>query len=427
MNDPLQVILGDARHIPLADESVHCVVTSPPYWGLRDYGTARWDGGDADCDHTTPRSRGDDIKAGDKQGTSAGSRPNTQSICHCGAVRIDAQVGLELSPEGYVETMVEIFREVKRVLRRDGTCWLNLGDSYARAGGWSNNNGLDGVSREEGKRARTNAPNGVSSQQLANGLKSKDLVGVPWRVAFALQVDGWYLRSDIIWNKPNPMPESVTDRPTKSHEYIFLLTKSERYFFDAEAVKESATHAGKVVTLGEKSLSRGQATGMGVPASGNGNVASVTVAEGRNIRSVWTIPTAPFSGAHFATFPPALIRPCILAGTSARGVCGECGAPWTRIVEKQVSGRRDHGSVDSFVDLNNGRAGEVATQTIGWQPSCKHKGDPVPATVLDPFAGSFTTCKVAIEAGRRAIGVELNPAYIEIGKRRCDTFIGLPF
>lgn len=227
-----KILQGDVtdRLKELPSESVHCVVTSPPYWCLRDYGTAQWEGGSSECDHATPRSRGDDIKDGDKQGSTRGSRPNTQMMCHCGAIRSDNQIGLEATPDEYATRLVSIFREVKRVLRNDGLLWLNLGDSYARAGGWSNNNGLDGVRREESKRPRTNAPEGVASQKLAHGLKEKDLVGIPWMTAFALRADGWYLRSDIVWAKPNPMPESVTDRPTKSHEYIFLLTKRSSYY-----------------------------------------------------------------------------------------------------------------------------------------------------------------------------------------------------
>ena len=270
------VDVGDCRELlrQLPDESVQCVVTSPPYWGLRDYG-------------------------------------------------VSGQMGLEPSPKEYVAQMVEVFREVRRVLKPDGTVWLNLGDSYARAGGWSNNNGLDGVAtRQESERPMSNiAADGSASQKLALGLKQKDLVGIPWRVAFALQEDGWYLRQDIIWHKPNPMPESVRDRCTKAHEYIFLLSKGPRYYFDSEAIKEPATNAG-------------------------------------NRRSVWTVNTKPYKGAHFATFPPDLIVPCIKAGSR------EC-------------------------DL-----------------------------ILDPFAGAGTTGLVATRLKRRFIGLELNEDYATMARHR---------
>ena len=307
------VDVGDCRELlrQLPDESVQCVVTSPPYWGLRDYG-------------------------------------------------VSGQMGLEPSPKEYVAQMVEVFREVRRVLKPDGTVWLNLGDSYARAGGWSNNNGLDGVAtRQESERPMSNiAADGSASQKLALGLKQKDLVGIPWRVAFALQEDGWYLRQDIIWHKPNPMPESVRDRCTKAHEYIFLLSKGPRYYFDSEAIKEPATNAGRRVTLGEKSFSKGQAAGAGLKASGNGMADYYDVKDTRNRRSVWTVNTKPYKGAHFATFPPDLIVPCIKAGSR------EC-------------------------DL-----------------------------ILDPFAGAGTTGLVATRLKRRFIGLELNEDYATMARHR---------
>ena len=283
-----------------APESVQCCVTSPPYWGLRDYG-------------------------------------------------VEGQLGLEATPELYVAKMVEVFREVKRVLKADGTLWLNLGDSYAGSGRGNNPNGKQGTNK------------GTSfdpeySGVVPSGLKHKDLVGIPWRVAFALQADGWYLRQDIIWAKPNPMPESVTDRCTKSHEYLFLLSKSERYYYDHEAIKEPATPGCHTTT--QKSFG-GQAAGAVVKPSGNQIPGSTfSWGETRNKRTVWTIATQPYSEAHFATFPPKLIEPCILAGCPSGGL------------------------------------------------------------VLDPFAGSGTTIQVAQQLGRRGVGIELNPAYITLADTR---------
>jgi site-specific DNA-methyltransferase (adenine-specific) len=286
----------------LADGSVHCCVTSPPYWGLRDYGH-------------------------------------------------DGQIGLEGTPTAYVERIVEVFREVRRVLRDDGTLWLNLGDSYAAARGGTSMPAetlAGGVSGRGDIVAKRGRESGYTPHRdpAAHGLKHKDLVGIPWRVAFALQADGWWLRQDIIWHKPNPMPESVRDRCTKAHEYVFLLTKSERYFYDAEAVSEPGT--------GRNPGNKGHK----YEAIGMGSLANIGPAATRNRRSVWTVTTKPYSGAHFAVMPADLVEPCIKAG------CPEGG------------------------------------------------------TVLDPFAGSGTTLAVAAELGRNAIGCELNPAYIVLAEKR---------
>jgi len=294
--------VGDCLHTlrAMPDASVQCCVTSPPYWGLRDYGH-------------------------------------------------DGQIGLESTPEAYVACMVEVFREVKRVLRDDGTCWVNLGDSY---------NGIGGPGKQDGGpigRTAAVAIEGTKGRRIST-IKPKDLVGIPWRVAFALQADGWYLRQDIIWHKPNPMPESVRDRCTKAHEYVFLLSKSQRYYYDAEAVAEPAT-AGTHITT-EKSFG-GQAAGAKVVPSGNqipgkqwswGNT--------RNRRSVWTITPKPFSGAHFAVMPPDLADLCIRAGCPEGGV------------------------------------------------------------VLDPFGGAGTVGLVADRLGRDAVLCELNPEYAELARRR---------
>ena len=265
-----------------------------------------------------------------------------------------------------------------------------------------------------------------------DGLKEKDLVGMPWRLAFALQADGWWLRSDIIWAKPNPMPESVTDRPTKSHEYVFLLTKSERYFYDAEAIKEAAAYGGQ--QLGIVRGVKVRALSMGREPSGNEVPGADAISpSARNKRSVWTIATHPFPEAHFATFPPELPEICILAGTSQKGCCAKCGAPWGRATEKIDTGRRQkmadgwdtaeggHGTVHRN-GREKGQSGVpvMASVTTGWEASCSCNADVKPCTVLDPFSGAGTTCLVADRLQRNAIGIELNPEYAAISERRIN-------
>ena len=358
-----EVLEGDVREVlkTLDDESVQCVVTSPPYWGLRDYGTASWEGGDEDCEHTINDGTYDPKKG---KVVERPDRSSDKSCCtRCGAKRIDAQLGLEPTPEEYVEKMVGVFREVKRVLRKDGTVWLNLGDSYAGS------NGSRGITentpsvkkgdkvllkRIEGRNFTEHKDGGmpiISPDSI--GLKHKDLIGIPWRVALALQADGWYLRSDIIWNKPNPMPESVRDRPTKSHEYIFLLTKSAKYYYDHEAIKEKGEYP-----AGTRAAKASDARSS--MSFVNSRPPEYKIYDGtRNKRSVWKITTKPYKEAHFATFPEELPETCIKAGTK--------------------------------------------------------RGD----VVLDIFAGSGTTLRVASKLGRKGIGIELNPEYIKILKKRC--------
>jgi len=348
-----EIIQGDCleKLKEIDDESIQCCVTSPPYWGLRDYGTASWEGGDAGCDHQYQKGGRNPETAG-KQLTNAGTIfSQYEHTCpKCGANRVDDQLGLEETPELYVEKMVKVFREVRRVLKPDGTLWLNLGDSY-------NGSGKGGDSEKMYAKRHTQfgeicdiRKHGVPTR--IKSLKPKDLCGIPWRVAFALQQDGWWLRQDIIWHKPNPMPESVQDRCTKSHEYIFLMTKSARYYYDHEAIKEPSLDPTdnraareKKYETGEKHISRL-----------NPNTAKTYSMA--NKRSVWTVPTKPFKGAHFAVFPPELIKPCILAGSK----------------EKDI--------------------------------------------VLDPFAGSGTALIVAKKYGRQYIGIELNPDYIEMAEKR---------
>ena len=319
---------GDALDVlrELPDESVDCVITSPPYWGLRDYG-------------------------------------------------VPGQLGLEPTPEEYVTRMVEVFREVRRVMAKHGTCWVNMGDSYMGGGGGNYGSGVSNTHGQHLTNVR-NRPDFIAK----TGCKAKDLVGIPWMLAFALRADGWYLRSDIVWSKPNPMPESVTDRPTKAHEYVFLLSKQPRYFFDQEAVREKYDDPARMATRREVS---GPATYHYDPASG-GRTAGAAVGpdgrrktvvrgadgsiqhrdgerwpnSGRNIRSVWEIATQPFPEAHFATFPEELVRRCLLAGCPENGVC------------------------------------------------------------LDPFMGSGTTALVARKHGRRCVGIELSAEYCELIQRR---------
>lgn len=320
--DGITIFCGDCREVlkQLPDESVQCCVTSPPYWGLRDYG-------------------------------------------HAG------QLGQEATPEQYTEHLVLVFEEVRRMLRDDGILWLNLGDSYSSGG----------RTTQVAPTLRTSTNDSASGKHAnLNGLccrpgspencKPKDLIGIPWMVAFALRNAGWYLRQEIIWSKPNPMPESVTDRCTKSHEQIFLLSKSAHYHYDADAIKEPCSD--DMQWRASQGYTRG-ANGK-VDASRHdidtlrGEHAKEIKSEGRNKRSVWTVPTQPFSEAHFATFPPDLIKPCILAGC------------------------------------------------------------PVGGTVLDPFLGSGTTAMVAIEIGRRCVGIELNPDYANLAIERTNVTKGLP-
>jgi len=615
-------VLDRLREMP--DESVHCVVTSPPYWGLRDYGTAEWIGGDASCDHLM--IRGAQGNTGQRAGRTHTQRVPYRDVCgRCGSVREDQQVGLEKTPEEFIARLVSIFREVSRVLRHDGTCWVNMGDSYANYG--SGGNGATG-GRDKSTLTTQMPPIGTTptKKNMPVDMKPKDLCGMPWMLAFALRADGWYLRQDIIWSKPNPMPESVTDRCTKAHEYIFLLTKRATYFYDAEAIKEpaSGTAHSRGDNLNPKAKEHGQNSRFNQsrnhahvtrPKQNSSYSATINELLGvRNKRDVWEIATESFTGwtetsrrvrvsadavtcdtehivspdcpvhgdsfasassafcdehaagplnhiprtdchpvpapqcgyaptapirdagsrpgssdsldqlyfapatfhssqthktdpgpstnqpciasvqipsgtqrsaeerspcdlagrkiasrsevdcvtdapgldpleqtrqrsedicacdyynvitekiSHFATFPTKLVEPCILAGTSEKGCCRLCGAPWIRVMESYDTGRTqkmadgwDTGAGGHGTVHREGRQAGQAGQAVmghrhaGWDATCECDAEVVPCTVLDPFSGSGTTGVVSLRNHRDYIGVELNPEYAEMSRRR---------
>ena len=372
------VVVGDARSIPLPDGSVQTCVTSPPYFGLRDYG-------------------------------------------------VDGQIGSEDSLDAFLATMVDVFREVGRVLRDDGTVWLNLGDSFA--GGHSGEKSAgdgpgalsSGLTRKPGKRKYRGA---IRTRPIGD-FRPKCKMLVPHRLAIALCDDGWIVRQDIVWAKPNPMPESVTDRPTTAHEFVFLLAKQPRYYYDAEAVREP--HDFPKATRRSAKVSEAEIAAFHGKAPGNRGRAGLHHA-GRNKRSVWHIPSHPFPDAHFATFPPKLVEPCILAGTPQKA-CPTCGAGWVREVKVTGQNRADEGRIAEFVAkgvprtsanlyLVGCKAGE--RETIGFAPNCgcPNNDGSGKALVFDPFAGSGTTGVVARQMGREFFGVELNPEYAAMANAR---------
>ncbi len=425
-----KILIGDVRERlrDLPDGSVHCCVTSPPYWGLRDYGTGTWEGGDPECDHDRPNDCGPNAQVGN---TKMNVQRFYRDVCgKCGAKRTDKQIGLEPTPEDYVATMVEVFREVRRVLREDGTCWLNLGDSYF--GDSLPRKSSGDVFSDEWNPDDSAGAGGLRRSAARNGvIKARDLVGIPWMVAFALRADGWYLRQDIIWSKPNPMPESITNRCTKSHEYIFLLTKSSKYFYDNEAVKlkSKATWNPKkgfgTVRRKSKFMDERQLDLQRTQFAHNSHHDDEEKT-GANRRSVWTVNPCPYEGAHFASFPPDLIIPCIKAGTSQHGVCPVCKAPWERVVEKT---KYEPTIGERFVDESrgdktrkiSGKEYNESVRVIGesWRPTCTcPAADPVPATVLDPFLGSGTTLQVSRWLGRNGIGIELSGDYAGLARER---------
>lgn len=482
------IINGDARRLGLADKSVHCVVTSPPYFALRDYGLSQWVGGDEGCEHNpsdTLQKRGlasSTLKGGLKA-TAYQQEGYSLSCLKCGATRAEQQLGLEAVPdclgwatgnvcgECYVCHTVQWAREVWRVLRDDGTFWLNLGDSYNSTDKWGG-----GKNGNTGKHVV--AEGGIvhswyvrNKKSKIEGLKPKDLIGMPWRVAFALQKSGWYLRQDIIWAKGvsgqdsiwenayeaakreglsdaaarriadavapyvgNCMPESVTDRCTKSHEYVFLFSKSERYFFDSCVIREKQTDSSRERAKygwygNTNDNSNGARSGSSFKQMAESGAHNTTIPEDgfRNRRSVWTVNTSGFSGEHFAAFPPKLVEPCVLAGTSAHGCCPECGAPWKRIIVKtdKVASNHNgslfgHGKTGAREGGEHTQSGErFISKTMGWQPACKCGCEEVvPCLVLDPFSGTGTVGEVCAQHNRSYVGNELNPQYIKLQQAR---------
>jgi DNA modification methylase len=354
-DNKITLYCGDSQAIlkTLPDESINCCITSPPYWGLRDYGTSKWEGGDINCDHiefATNYNKDFNKRWGNGDGAFP-QKQEVKSFLHykdicgkCGAKRVDSQLGLEKTPEEYTLHMVDLFREIRRVLKNDGTLWLNLGDSYNGSGGdhkvgGKNDAGFQG-----------NLYRGVQPK-FVNNLKPKDLVGIPWMVAFALRADGWWLRQDLIWHKPNPMPESVTDRCTKAHEYIFLLSKSSKYYFDNYSIKEPLNFPKETRRpLGSKGAWKIDGRQQGDNGGGKTYKGYPTM---KNKRSVWSVTVKPFKGSHFATFPEDLIKPCVLAGCPEGGI------------------------------------------------------------IIDPFAGAGTTGVVALKNNRKFVGLELNQKYID--------------
>jgi DNA modification methylase len=486
----------------LETESIHCMISSPPYWGLRDYQTGKWHGGDPDCDHVESEIRtglgmaalGEKYKGGGHKQGRVSKLQYATTCAKCGAIREDEQIGREDTLEQYIETLVGLFRELRRALRKDGVLWLNLGDSYANVGKWG---GSTGGKHANGLHGNT----GVGRNKTNYGnLKPKDLTAQPWRVALALQADGWYLRSAIPWVRQNPMPESVQDRLTNAHEYIFLLTKSARYYYDPDPLRrpiktESISRLMRGVSAAHKNIdgapgqtphsmnqprdNRNKATTfkrngskreqvipnqtVGThrpdrddtdynPAGRNGHTTDFFwdsldqyIGYLQHVRDnggmllneigdpvAMLVNTRPYSGAHFAVFPPDLVTPLIQAGTSEHGCCAKCGAPWKRVIEKgltahdgETNSQYQNGTTANRLAKLRQAARERGEEyvnkqvTTGWQPTCKcDTTETIPPVVLDPFMGSGTVAQVAIELGRDYIGFELNEDYMPLINER---------
>ena len=483
-----KILVGDCLESlkELPDESVHCVITSPPYWGMRAYHLSRWEGGEPGCEHQAKlfksRKLGDD-----KQSTSLGSREKTQGPClKCGAVNVGISGGIGLEPtfEEHLENLVTVFREVRRVLRQDGTLWLNYGDAYASG---NRTTYRSGVSDNKGHQIQDDMPR----PPTPTGLKAKDLMMMPERVAMALQEDGWWLRQKIPWIKRNPMPESAEDRPGSSLEFVYLLSKSgdslfwthpemrgvrakpdpdyfyvnkeagletdqapdgwkededwkrrnrwksHDYFYDGVAVRvrsapdtQARYERGRILEHkwadggpGDQTIAK---SFKHMEKTANSRSFRNTDLMFESIREPWglitdaeghplaiDVPANGFKGAHFATFPVKLIEPFIKTGTSEKGCCSECGAPWARVVERSTDGpsrtrnRREVGRESTKGEFpQNSRL-----ETIGWSPTCEHDSDPIPATVLDPFAGAGTVGLVAQRLGRSSVLIEISKEY----------------
>ena len=480
----------------LPEKSVHCMVTSPPYFGLRDYDTAKWKGGDQECDHLEitreQKFRGSTLEFGkvklENRAFAARERQYASVCKKCGAKRIDKQIGMEKTPQEYVQKMVEVFREIKRVLRDDGVAFLNLGDSYSSK--------TVGDSRVYEKRMGTTRLNvnrdlsraksqrgGGGVRRLETGLKPGNLLGIPWRVAFALQDDGWILRQDIIWAKSGPMPEPVKNRCTKAHEYIFLLTKRQKYYFDTDAIATVSAPWNSAKNFQFRSLQRKmkhmteRQLKLQQTQFAHDSHHPVEDQQGANKRSVWVMGGASYEDAHFAVFPDELPETCILAGTSEKGSCGACGSPWRRLTSAEVKkvrsperGKRavwdknhwsavwdkNHWSHDGLRDGHQ----EKCVKTTGWEPTCECNGKfvdefywikhsatgkkvkrrrsvyvpeipledhpIVPCVVLDPFAGSGTTLVAALRLHRRGVGIDLGAEYAKMAQKRIEGILNRP-
>ncbi len=380
-----QVICCEAETLArsLPDNSINAVICSPPYYGLRSY---------LPDDHAEK----------------------------------GREIGLEDTPAAYVERLVAVFREIRRVLRPDGVCWLNLGDSYAGSGRGLMGDGTPSDRGDAKQGTNRGTTVGVFNKPDWDGLAPKNLIGIPWRVAFALQADGWWLRSDIIWHKPNPMPESVTDRPTRAHEYVFLLTKSERYWYDADAIREPL--ALPDAADGTRIFGGKHKNGANVAHARTTGRAYDAAPDGRNKRTVWTVPTEPKPFSHFAMFPQALIEPMVLAGCPAQ-VCSACGAPYERVVEREVGAVNLREGKQQALRSNGAQTGgtqrvtlgvteQVTRTTLGFRPTCDCHAEPRPGIVYDPFMGGGTTALVAQRLGRHFVGTDINREYVELARKR---------
>lgn len=454
-------VMTGLQHVP--SNSVHCVAFSPPYYGLRDYKIppSIW-GGDPECEHewadeTVEREMRRGIGLRDSTANTRGGAKKvaeiphqkfTHGFCkHCSAWK--GCHGLEPTPSLYIRNAVLIYRELKRVLRPDGNLWINIGDSYATKphGKSSTHDPLypSGRNRSVGNRA---------NRQSLVECKPKELIGIPWRLAFALSDDGWYRRAEVIWNKLAPMPESASDRPTRAHEQVFvfghpdgdgnvvpclddpntvfLMSRSGRYFYDAVASSEECTgnahsrgngvnpKASEIDDIGDHH---------GVPKQNPSFSAAVNeLVERRNMRTVWSLGPESYKGAHFAVMPTELARKILVAGTSEKGCCPRCGAPWVRVVEKERLATRPASKtkvgrrmLDGHLEVGN-RDPErhmTASRTIGWEPTCKCGiEETIPCLVLDPFNGHGTTGVVARRLGLRYIGLEVNPEYAKASRKR---------
>lgn len=383
-------------------DSVDCTITSPPYWGLRDYGTAIWIDGDKNCDHMQCKLSSDKStlhQLPEKKKMETGI-PYKDVCGKCGAIRKDEQMGLEKTPKEFVQKLADIFDEVKRVLKSTGTLWLNLGDSYVGGGFGASNYPATNHKWKQKTNGGTLSAGLGKNREYSKELKPKDLIGIPWMMAFELRRRGWYLRQDIIWSKRNPMPESVTDRCTKAHEYIFLLSKSPKYYYDAEAIKtpwKPNEHDIKRSIEGQPNYNGKHKNGYhnNKPDINRTNLVATggvvgSALNGANKRSVWHISTNGYPDAHFATFPEELIEPCILAGTSEHGCCSECGSPYERIIDKKlvptakasfnsVADARDFSADKQDQGSNRQKDGHkpgwaYSSSTLGWKKTCKCRG-----------------------------------------------------